>query len=93
MHLYFQEIKHWEKEDPGLKVFHVLTEPPQGWDGFAGFIDSRIIEASVPDLPDQTFYVSGPPPMVKAVAMCLDELGIHRDRVLKEELTGYEGMV
>jgi len=88
-----EEIKQWEKEDPGLKVFHVLTEPPQGWDGFAGFIDSRIIEASVPDLPDQTFYVSGPPPMVKAVAMCLDELGVHRDRVLKEELTGYEGMV
>jgi hypothetical protein len=31
--------------------------------------------------------------MVKAVTMCLDELGVHRDRVYKEELEGYEGMV
>jgi ferredoxin-NADP reductase len=88
-----EEIKRWEKDDPGLKVTHVLHHPPEDWDGFTGFINSRVIEASVPDLPSQTFYVSGPPPMVKAVAMCLDELGIDRDRVFKEELEGYEGMV
>ena len=88
-----EEIKRWEKEDPGLKVIHILKDPPEGWEGFTGFIDSRVIETSVPDLPDQTFYVSGPPPMVNAVAMCLDELEIHRDRVFKEELEGYEGMV
>ena len=88
-----EEIKRWEKEDPGLKVIHVLKDPPEGWGGFTGFIDSRIIETSVPDLPGQTFYVSGPPPMVKAVTTCLDELGVHRDRVYEEELEGYEGMV
>ncbi len=87
------EIQQWEKNDPGLMVTHVLKDPPEGWDGFTGFIDSHIIEASVPDLPGQTFYVSGPPPMVNAVTTCLDELGIHRDRVYKEELEGYEGMV
>ena len=62
------EIKRWEKTDPGLKVIHVLQNPPEGWDGCTGFINRRIIEASVPDLPQQTFYVSGPPPMVNAVA-------------------------
>lgn len=87
------EIKLWEKEDPDLKVIHVLQDPPSGWKGFTGFIDSHVIETAVPELPDQTFYVSGPPPMVKAVAMCLDDLGIHRDKVYKEELEGYEGMV
>jgi ferredoxin-NADP reductase len=87
------EIEQWKREDPGLKVTHVLNDPPQGWDGFTGFIDSRVIEASVPNLSDQTFFVSGPPPMVNAVTGCLDELGVHRDRVFKEELQGYEGMV
>lgn len=87
------EIEDWERKDPNLTVIHVLQEPPEGWDGFTGFINSQVIEASVPELPDQTFYVSGPPPMVKAVATCLDELGIHRDKVFKEELEGYEGMV
>jgi len=87
------EIKQWEKEDSSLKVINVLQDPVEGWSGFTGFIDSHIIEASIPDLPAQTFYVSGPPAMVKAVAMYLDELGIHHDRVYKEELEGYEGMI
>jgi ferredoxin-NADP reductase len=88
-----EEIRQWEEADHGLKVIHVLLDPHEGWDGFSGFIDSAIIEASVPDLPRQTFYVSGPPPMVKAVTSHLDDLGIHRDRVYMEELEGYEGMV
>ena len=88
-----EEIRQWEDTDPGLKVIHVLLDPHEGWNGFSGFIDSSIIEASVPDLPGQTFYVSGPPPMVEAVTAHLDDLGIHRDRVYKEELEGYEGMV
>jgi ferredoxin-NADP reductase len=88
-----EEIERWQEEDPGLIVTHVLHDPPEGWGGLTGFIDSRVIEVSVPDLPGQAFYVSGPPPMVKAVAICLDELGIHRDKVYKEELEGYEGMV
>jgi NAD(P)H-flavin reductase len=87
------DIRRWEEKDPGLKVIHVLQDPPDGWDGFTGFIDRGVIEASVPDLHTQTFYVSGPPPMVKAVAVCLDDLGIDRDRVYQEELEGYEGMV
>lgn len=88
-----EEIRQWEGKDPDLKVIHVLLDPHEGWKGFSGFIDSSIIEASVPDLPGQTFYVSGPPPMVEAVTAHLDDLGIHRDRVYKEELEGYEGMI
>jgi len=88
-----EEIKRWKKDDRDLKVTHVLHQPPEGWTGLTGFIDSRVIETSIPDLPDQTFYVSGPPPMVKAVAACLDELGVHKNKVDKEELEGYEGMV
>ena len=87
------EIRQWEENDPDLKVTHVLTEPPAGWTGFTGFINSQVIERSVPDLTGQTFFVSGPPPMVRAVAMCLGELGIDPDKVIEEELKGYEGMV
>lgn len=88
-----EEIADWQKKDAGLEVIHVLNDPPEGWSGYTGYISTRIIEESVPDLADQTFYVSGPPPMVNAVLANLDELGIHRDRILKEELEGYEGMV
>jgi ferredoxin-NADP reductase len=87
------EIRLWEKADPELKVVHILQDPPEGWGGFSGFIDRTVIEKSVPDLPEQIFYVSGPPPMVRAVTACLDELGIDPGKVVKEELKGYEGMV
>ena len=88
-----EEIGQWENQDPGLKVIHVLEKPAEGWRGPTGFINSSVIKESILDLSAQTYYVSGPPAMVKAVTMCLDELGIQRDRVYKEELEGYEGMV
>lgn len=88
-----EEIRKWEEIDPGLRVTHVLLDPHESWKGFSGFIDRTIIEASVPDLHGQIYYVSGPPPMVESVTAHLDDLGIHSDRVLKEKLEGYEDMV
>jgi len=88
-----EEIKQWEEADHGLKVTHVLLDPHEGWNGFSGFIDRTVIEASVPDLHGQIYYISGPPPMVKAVSVHLDDLGIHEQRILTEELKGYESML
>jgi ferredoxin-NADP reductase len=88
-----EEIRQWEEADHGLKVTHVLLDPHEGWNGFSGFIDRTVIEASVPDLHGQVYYISGPPPMVKAVSVHLDDLGIHEQRILTEELEGYEEMV
>jgi ferredoxin-NADP reductase len=87
------EIRQWEEADHGLKVIHVLTGPPAGWTGYTGFINSQIIKESVPDLSEQSFFISGPPPMVKAAMMCMDDLGIDPGKVIKEELKGYETMV
>jgi ferredoxin-NADP reductase len=87
------EIRQWEKADPGLKVVHVLIEPPADWTGYTGFINSTVIAESVPELDQQHFFISGPPPMVGAVTRCLDELGIDPGKVVKEELKGYETMV
>ena len=88
-----KDVQSWQEADPELEVIHVLEKPPEGWTGASGFINSSVIAETVPDLNEQHFFVSGPPPMVKAVAMCLDELGIDPGKVMKEELKGYEGMV
>lgn len=90
---YRDEIRQWEAQDPGLKVIYVLEKPPEGWDGPTGFINSRIIEESVPDLAEQTIYISGPPLMVNAVSGALDELEIPMEHRILEKLEGYEGMV
>jgi len=88
-----QEIGQWEKEDSDLTVIHVLEKPPEGWTGYSGFINDRIIRESVPDLLEQTYYVSGPPPMVNALEKALDALQIPMEKRITEKLLGYEGMV
>lgn len=88
-----EEIRHWETVDPELKVIHVLEKPPKDWAGFTGFINTTVIAESLPELDKQHFFVSGPPPMVKAVIGCMDELKIEPGKVFKEELKGYETMV
>lgn len=90
---YLEEIDSWEAMDPELALIHVLEKPPEGWTGPTGFINSRIIEESVPDLAAQTFYVSGPPPMVNAINGALDQLSIALEKRITEKLEGYEGMV
>ena len=88
-----EEIESWEAQDPELTVIHVLEKPSEGWTGYTGFINSRIIEESVPDLHKQTFYVSGPPPMVNAINKAMDDLNISPERRVTEKLEGYESMV
>jgi ferredoxin-NADP reductase len=88
-----EEIQSLEAQDPQLTVVHVLEKPPEGWTGPSGFINRQIIEESVPDLAAQTFYVSGPPPMVNAIDKALDELNITPEMRVTEKLEGYEGMV
>jgi ferredoxin-NADP reductase len=90
---YLEEIDSWEAMDPDLTVIHVLEKPPEGWTGYSGFINSRIIKESVPDFAAQTFYVSGPPAMVNAINGALDQLKIVSDKRVTEKLEGYEGML
>jgi ferredoxin-NADP reductase len=87
------EIETWERDNPGLKVVHVLEKPPADWTGFTGFITADVIREAVTDLDAQAFFVSGPPAMVQAVTGALARLGIPDEKVIQEELTGYEGMV
>ena len=88
-----EEIARWQEADPRLKVVYVFEKPDEGWDGYTGFINGKIVAQSCPDLPGQTFYVSGPPPMVRAVLGALEQLQVSPERIVKEELAGYESMV
>lgn len=90
---FIEEVEGWGARREDFSLFLVLLEPPEGWDGFTGFIHTGVISEVVPDLAGQTFYVSGPPPMVKAVIGALEELDISDEKIIKEELEGYEGMV
>jgi ferredoxin-NADP reductase len=54
----------------GVKTFCTLTDMtalPRNWTGFVGRIDAQIIESAVPDYLERTYYLSGPPEMVRGM--------------------------
>ena len=77
------------KDNPRLRVVHVIARPPSGWTGHSGFITAEIVKAEVPDYPERTFYVCGPPRMVEAMRAVLAQLEVGNDRIVIEEFGGY----
>ncbi|KAG1365564.1 NADH--cytochrome b5 reductase 1 [Cocos nucifera] len=62
------------------KVYHVLNPPPELWNGGVGFASKEMIENHCPPLAsDIQVFLCGPPPMNKAMAAHLDELGCTKE--------------
>ncbi|KAK4431983.1 NADH--cytochrome reductase 1 [Sesamum alatum] len=59
-----------------FKVYYVLNQPPEIWDGGVGFVSKEMIQAHCPaPASDIQILRCGPPPMNKAMAGHLDALG------------------
>lgn len=76
------------REQLDLELLLVLADPPEGFEGHKGFIDTTVL-SKVMDHPEHAswdYYICGPPPMVKAVEKNLAALSVPRDRILYEQL-------
>ncbi|KAK8953573.1 NADH--cytochrome b5 reductase 1 [Platanthera guangdongensis] len=63
-----------------FKVYYVLNQPPESWDGGVGFVSKEMIQANCPaPALDIQILRCGPPPMNKAMAAHLDELGYTKE--------------
>uniref|UniRef100_A0A2P2KD29 NADH-cytochrome b5 reductase n=1 Tax=Rhizophora mucronata TaxID=61149 RepID=A0A2P2KD29_RHIMU len=63
-----------------FKVYYVLNQPPEGWDGGVGFVSKEMIGTHCPaPAPDIQILRCGPPPMNKAMAAHLEALGYAPD--------------
>ncbi|KAI9389039.1 hypothetical protein POPTR_009G157000v4 [Populus trichocarpa] len=59
-----------------FNVHYVLNQPPEGWEGGIGFISKEMIQSHCPPpSPDVQILRCGPPPMNKAMAAHLNDLG------------------
>ncbi|KAL0453373.1 UNVERIFIED_CONTAM: NADH--cytochrome reductase 1 [Sesamum latifolium] len=59
-----------------FKVYYVLNQPPEVWDGGVGFVSKEMIQDHCPPpASDIQILRCGPPPMNKAMAAHLDALG------------------
>ncbi|KAL0555116.1 hypothetical protein IC582_009049 [Cucumis melo] len=59
-----------------FKIYYVLNQPPEVWDGGVGFVSKEMIKAHCPaPAADIKILRCGPPPMNKAMGEHLDTLG------------------
>ncbi|MFL5665508.1 MAG: ferredoxin--NADP reductase, partial [Ktedonobacteraceae bacterium] len=75
----------------GVKTFYTLTDiaaVPRNWPGFVGRISEQMILQTVPDYQERTFYVSGPPEMVRAYEQVLKNMNVKNDRIKKDFFPG-----
>jgi len=82
------ELEHISEDN--FKLFHILSEPEEGWNGPKGFINAEFISSSVLDLTDRIWFISGPPIMVKSIKTILTTiLNIPEGKVKTENYVGY----
>ncbi|KAJ6717154.1 putative proteinDH-CYTOCHROME B5 REDUCTASE [Salix koriyanagi] len=59
-----------------FNIYYVLNQPPEGWEGGVGFISKEMIQSRCPaPAHDVQILRCGPPPMNKAMAAHLNDLG------------------
>ncbi|MEN8614626.1 FAD-binding oxidoreductase [Dehalogenimonas sp. THU2] len=75
---------------PGIRIEHILSEPPQSWKGRTGLINKNLIIDAIPDYKERAFFISGPPRMVMSLQEQLSALRIPQDRVIRDSFTGYD---
>src|SRR5690348_11523501 len=75
----------------GIRTIYTLTDTtaiPHAWAGDRGRIDERMIRETAPDYLDRTFYLSGPPDMVRAFERVLRGMGVARAQIKKDFFSG-----
>ncbi|GAB4371755.1 MAG: ferredoxin reductase family protein [Kiloniellaceae bacterium] len=75
--------------DHGTRVVHVVSEPPEGWQGRVGLADAALVRevCAAPEMTAWLYVLCGPPAMMEAVEDCLIELGVPARQILSERFT------
>lgn len=84
-------VFHQAEEALGLKTVYTITGPdvPEDWKGRTGFISPAMIVDEIPDYRERMFFVCGPPLATKSMETILEDLGVAKERILKDYFPGY----
>jgi glycine betaine catabolism B len=85
--IFGEELAELAARHPNLRYTLVLSEPPPGYGGPAGFLTADRIRGQIGDVAGKTFYVCGPRLMDDCCREALQELGVPGYKI-KRELYG-----
>ena len=79
-----EEIEELESR-LNLGVVHVLSRPPEGWEGEVGRIRAAVLARHLPErYRSLQYFICGPDPLMDATEGALGELGVPERRVHSE---------
>ena len=90
---FVEDFDQLDKEHDNFE-WHIALSDPQpedNWDGVVGYIHNDLYERylskhSAPE--DCEYYICGPPPMLRAVIVMLNELGVEPENILFDDFGG-----
>ncbi|MCP4539398.1 MAG: 2Fe-2S iron-sulfur cluster binding domain-containing protein [Chloroflexi bacterium] len=85
--IYSDELAELAASHSNFNYSLVISEPPPGFDGLAGFLDADLIKKRVGDVTGKTFYICGPNVMYDFCSAALEQLGVPSYKI-KRELYG-----
>ncbi len=85
---YFEELKKLAEGNKNIKIIFTMTQDPN-WSGEKRHIDKEFIKDYFADPNAQTYYLAGPPVMVKAVYEALISAGVLPANIKTENFAGY----
>ena len=71
-------------ESAGVRVVPVYEHAPASWEGERGFVTARTVRRHWAEDDGRVFVTAGPPPMVAAMELVMDELAISQERRIVE---------
>ena len=90
---YVDEFRGLEQQFPNFDFQLALSDalPQDKWTGYVGFIHQVLLDEYLDHHPapeDIEYYVCGPPMMLKAVFVMLDELGVEPENIAFDDFGG-----
>lgn len=87
----YKDVLHAVQMKLGIKTVYALTDTtaiPYNWPGLVGRINEEAIKGIVPDYQERTYYLSGPPEMVRANEKILKNINVKSDQIKKDFFPG-----
>ena len=87
----YRDILNAAHSQLGVKILYTLTDRvavPRNWTGLTGRIDEQMILRAIPDYDERTFYLSGPPQMVRASEQALKNMELSGHQIKKDFFPG-----
>jgi ferredoxin-NADP reductase len=85
--IFRNELEQLAAKHSNFTFSQVISEPPEGYGGLKGFLDSKLIVQLVGDVKGKTFYLCGPRVMYDFCRAALEELEVPQ-RKIRYELYG-----